>query len=53
MLKKPIEKPKDKPIFTMLNFEKARLAKATIEQIESKYQIDEITKQNYLKFINI
>jgi len=52
-VEKPIEKPKDKPIFTMLNFEKARLAKATIEQIESKYQIDEITKQNYLKFINI
>jgi hypothetical protein len=52
-VEKPIEKPKDKPIFTMLNFEKARQAKATIEQIESKYQIDEITKQNYLKFINI
>lgn len=50
---KEVEKPKDKPIFTMLNFEKARQAKATIEQIESKYQIDEITKQNYLKFINI
>ncbi len=52
-VEKPIEKPKEKPIFNMEKFEKARQAKATIEQIESKYQIDEITKQNYLKFINI
>ena len=52
-VEKPIEKPKDKPIFTMANFEKARQAKATIEQIESKYQIDEKTKQDYLKYIKI
>jgi ribosome assembly protein YihI (activator of Der GTPase) len=49
----PKAEPKQKPIFTMANFEKARQANATIEQIESKYQIDEKTKQDYLKFIKI
>ena len=42
--------PKQKPQFTEANFEKAKLAKATIEQIESAYSITEEVKKQYLSY---
>ena len=38
-----------KPKFTEANFEAAKKANATIEQIKVKYTIDEVTQANYLK----
>ena len=37
--------------FTEAHFQKAKDANATIEQIKGKYDIDEVTSANYLKFI--
>jgi len=42
--------PKQKPQFTEANFEKAKLANATIEQIESAYSITEEVKKQYLSY---
>ena len=48
-----IETPKpQKPAFTQANFNAAAKANATIEQIKTKYTIDEKTSANYLKFKN-
>lgn len=41
---------KEKPKFTESNFEKAKQANATIEQIEKSYSIDEETKLSYLAY---
>lgn len=51
---KPIQptlKPKEKPAFIEANFEKAKLAKATIEQIEIVYQLTEEIKTKYLEYV--
>ena len=42
--------PKQKPQFTEANFEKAKLANATIEQIETAYSITEEVKKQYLSY---
>jgi len=44
-------KPKEKPIFTEDNFEKAKTAKATIEQIKGVYQISKEVEQKYLDYV--
>lgn len=41
---------KEKPQFTKANFEKAKMANATIEMIEKNYTIDEETKFEYLAY---
>ena len=41
-----------KPKFTEANFEAAKKANATIEQIKVKYTIDEVTQAKYLKHGN-
>ena len=48
---KPVQPVIYKPVFGEANFEKAKKAGATIEQIEEIYSIDEITKSDYLKYI--
>jgi len=40
-----------KPTFGESNFEKAKAAGATIEQIEEIYSIDQATKEAYLNFV--
>ena len=42
--------PKVKPIFTEANFEKAKKAKATIEQIKSAYSITSEMEQKYITY---
>lgn len=44
--------PKVKPIFTEANFEKAKAAKATIEQIKSAYSITSEMEQKYITYAN-
>ena len=45
--------PKAKPIFTKSNFEKAKLANATIELIKSNYQISIEIEKEYLNFLKL
>lgn len=45
----PVEKVK--PVFAEANFEKAHLAKATIDAIENVYQLTEEVKTQYLKYV--
>lgn len=50
---KPIQpslKPKEKPVFTEANFEKAKAAGATIEKIKAVYQITPEVEQAYLSY---
>lgn len=49
---RPIQ-PKDKikPIFTEVNFEKAKNAKATIEMIKKSYSISNEVEQKYLDYV--
>ena len=42
--------PKAKPIFTEANFEKAKAAKATMEQIKSAYTITPEMEQKYMTY---
>lgn len=43
--------PKDKPVFTSDNFEKAKTAKATIEQIKERYSITPEIESQYLEYV--
>lgn len=47
---KPTPPVVNKPVFKEVNFEKAKAAEATIEQIEEIYSIDEATKEAYLNY---
>jgi hypothetical protein len=42
--------PKEKPIFTTANFESAKTAKATIEQIKTKYTLTPEMEKQYLTY---
>jgi len=44
------QKPKAKPIFTKENFEKAKNANATKEQIEQRYSLSPETYQEFLNY---
>ena len=44
--------PKVKPIFTEANFEKAKKANATIEQIKSAYSLTSEMEQKYITYAN-
>ena len=45
----PVDASK-KPIFTEANFEAAKTAKATIEQIRSKYELSKELETKYLEY---
>jgi len=47
---KPVQPNKAKPFFTEANFEKAKKANATIEEIERLYQIADEIKIKYLAY---
>lgn len=51
---KPIQptlKAKEKLVFTEANFEKAKAAKATVEQIATVYQLTDAVKTKYLEYV--
>ena len=48
---KPVFLSKPKPIFTEANFEKAKQAGATIEQIKGIYQITPEVEQKYIDYV--
>ena len=53
---KPIQptlQQKPKPQFTEANFEKAKLANATFEQIEKAYSITDDMKQKYMDYVGV
>lgn len=43
-------KPKSKPVFTEANFEKAKLAGATIERIKQAYEISSEVELKYIEY---
>lgn len=47
---KPVQPTTEKPYFTAQMFEKAKLANATIEQIEKKYTLTADVKAKYLEY---
>jgi len=44
-------KPKDKPMFSKANFERAKQAQADIPTIEKSYTITEEVKQQYIEYV--
>ncbi len=49
-IKQTKPQPKAKPVFTESNFEKAKAAKATMEQIKSAYTITPEMEQKYMTY---
>jgi hypothetical protein len=50
---KPQLTAKAKPVFTEVNFEKAKAAGASIEAIEKAYQLTEEVKSKYLEYVGV
>lgn len=51
---KPLQpKERKKPLFTEANFEKAKLANATFQQIEANYTLTEDVKLKYMDYVGI
>lgn len=50
---KPQLKPKEKPVFTEANFEKAKEAGASIDKIEAVYKLTEDIKTKYLEYVSL